>query len=226
MANLEKDAKEQGIKKMQQQQKEEQEKEEEEEQDEGDRKTRKKFSSKKGIRDDIEEADDQESYYKWLEENPNAGRGEGPGMGWGWGGVGRLLAPFFFKDKFKDLKVLRVYVFNLLSPLAANCNVSSKTQELFHFWGPKCCEPSWLFLDRSFIYYYLLCTDGDDDDLNVEYDADGNPIAPPPGSRHIDPLPAINHNEVDYDAFERAFYTEHPDIATLSNIQVGKGRPI
>ncbi len=31
---------------------------------------------KKGVRDDIEEADDEESYYKWLEENPNAGRGE------------------------------------------------------------------------------------------------------------------------------------------------------
>ncbi len=30
----------------------------------------------KGVRDDIEEADDEESYYKWLEENPNAGRSE------------------------------------------------------------------------------------------------------------------------------------------------------
>lgn len=28
----------------------------------------------KGIRDDIEAEDDEESYYKWLEENPNAGK--------------------------------------------------------------------------------------------------------------------------------------------------------
>lgn len=33
----------------------------------------------KGVRDDIEEADDEESYYKWLEENPNAGRLPGGG---------------------------------------------------------------------------------------------------------------------------------------------------
>ncbi len=38
--------------------------------------------------------------------------------------------------------------------------------------------------------------DGDEDELPIEYDADGNPIAPLPGSRHIDPLPPINHNEV------------------------------
>ena len=31
-------------------------------------------SSNKGIRQDIDEADDEESYYKWLEENPNAGK--------------------------------------------------------------------------------------------------------------------------------------------------------
>ena len=31
--------------------------------------------SSKGVRHDIEDADDEESYYKWLEENPNAGRG-------------------------------------------------------------------------------------------------------------------------------------------------------
>ena len=28
----------------------------------------------KGVRQDIEDADDEESYYKWLEENPMAGR--------------------------------------------------------------------------------------------------------------------------------------------------------
>lgn len=32
--------------------------------------------SKKGVRQDLEDADDEESYYKWMEENPNAGRGK------------------------------------------------------------------------------------------------------------------------------------------------------
>jgi ATP-dependent RNA helicase DDX42 len=27
----------------------------------------------RGTRDDIDEEDDQESYFRWLEENPNAG---------------------------------------------------------------------------------------------------------------------------------------------------------
>ncbi len=64
------------------------------------------------------------------------------------------------------------------------------------------------------------CTAGqEDDDFDIQYDEDGNPIAPDK-PRYIDPLPAINHNDIDYDAFERCFYAEHPDIATLSNIQV------
>ncbi len=32
-------------------------------------------SSSRGVRADIDEADDEESYYKWLEDNPMAGRG-------------------------------------------------------------------------------------------------------------------------------------------------------
>ena len=28
----------------------------------------------KGVRDDIDGEDNEESYYRWLEENPNAGR--------------------------------------------------------------------------------------------------------------------------------------------------------
>ena len=32
--------------------------------------------SKKGVRQDIEDADAEESYYKWMEENPNAGKGK------------------------------------------------------------------------------------------------------------------------------------------------------
>jgi hypothetical protein len=32
--------------------------------------------AKKGVRQDIEEADAEEAYYKWMEENPNAGKSE------------------------------------------------------------------------------------------------------------------------------------------------------
>lgn len=28
----------------------------------------------KGVRDDIDEEDDEESYYRYMEENPNAGK--------------------------------------------------------------------------------------------------------------------------------------------------------
>ena len=58
----------------------------------------------------------------------------------------------------------------------------------------------------------------DDDDLNIEYDADGNPIVPEK-DKHIDPLEAIDHSQIKYHRFEKNFYEEHPDIATLSNIQ-------
>lgn len=120
MANLEKDAKKQGVKAV-------------------DKQSCSTSSvdkpDAKGVRQDIEEADDEESYYKWLEENPNAGR------------------------------------------------------------------------------------TADEDDLDIEYDEDGNPIAPPK-AKHIDPLAAFDHSQVEYKPFEKCFYEEHPDIAGLSPIQV------
>ena len=88
----------------------------------------KKEDKSKGSRMDIEEADDEESYYKWLEENPNAGR------------------------------------------------------------------------------------DLDDEGLPVDYDADGNPIAPD-RPKYIDPLPPIDHGKEEYANFEKNFYNEHPDIS-------------
>ena len=117
MANLEKDAKKEGLKS-----------------------TNPNPGSKpdSSVRADIDEADDEESYYKWLEENPEAGKSGG---------------------------------------------------------------------------------DDPDEQLEVEYDEDGNPIYKP-RPKYIDPLPPINHNEVNYDAFEKNFYAEHPDIAGLTNIQV------
>lgn len=94
-----------------------------------------KETSKKGVRTDIEEADNEESYYKWLEDNPNAGRSL------------------------------------------------------------------------------------DEDEFDVEYDEEGNPIAPPK-SKYIDPLPSIDHAQIDYAHYERSFYVPHPDISGLSPIQV------
>ncbi|KAM8707610.1 hypothetical protein ACLKA7_014700 [Drosophila subpalustris] len=90
---------------------------------------------KKGVRHDIDDEDDEESYYRYMEENPNAGlRDEGS-------------------------------------------------------------------------------------DQEIDYDEDGNPIAPPK-KKDIDPLPPIYHSEIDYEPFERNFYTPHEDIAQLDEEQV------
>ena len=60
----------------------------------------------------------------------------------------------------------------------------------------------------------------DDDELDhIDYDADGNPIAPEK-NKHIDPLPAIDHDEIKYEEFTKNFYEEHSDISGLSKIQV------
>ncbi|KAG8222220.1 hypothetical protein J437_LFUL001418 [Ladona fulva] len=86
---------------------------------------------KKGIRDDIEEEDDEESYYRYMEENPNAG-----------------------------------------------------------------------VVD-------------DESDQEIEYDEDGNPIAPKK-SKYIDPLPPIDHSTVEYADFEKNFYNVHEEIKSLT----------
>lgn len=56
-------------------------------------------------------------------------------------------------------------------------------------------------------------------DVEIEYDEDGNPI-PPPKKREIDPLPSIDHSEIDYKPFEKNFYAPHEDISSLSRSQV------
>ncbi|KAK3878455.1 hypothetical protein Pcinc_016913 [Petrolisthes cinctipes] len=89
----------------------------------------------KGVRDDIDEEDDEESYYRYIQENPNAG----------------------------------------------------KQQE--------------------------------DSEDEIEYDEDGNPIAPKK-PKYIDPLPPIDHSTIEYSDFTKNFYQEHEDIAALSIIQV------
>uniref|UniRef100_A0A6B2EFK4 ATP-dependent RNA helicase DDX42 n=1 Tax=Phlebotomus kandelakii TaxID=1109342 RepID=A0A6B2EFK4_9DIPT len=89
----------------------------------------------KGIRGDIDDEDDEESYYRYMEENPMAG-----------------------------------------------------------------------VLDEG-------------SDAEMEYDEDGNPI-PPPRKRDIDPLPPIDHSEIEYSPFEKNFYDAHEEIAALSVAQV------
>lgn len=61
------------------------------------------------------------------------------------------------------------------------------------------------------------------EDVDVEYDLDGNPIAPV-RSKWIDPLPALDHSLIDYKPFEKNFYQEHEDIATLKPDEVQKLR--
>lgn len=94
-----------------------------------------KEEKSKGIRADIDGEDDEESYYRYMEENPNAG----------------------------------------------------------------------LHLDDS--------------DQEIEYDEDGNPIAPL-RKKEIDPLPPIDHSVIPYEPFEKNFYNVHEEIANLNKLQV------
>lgn len=85
----------------------------------------------KGVRADIDDMDDEESYYKYMEENPMAG----------------------------------------------------------------------------------VVDEHSDDEL--EYDQDGNPIAPAK-KKYIDPLPPIDHSEITYQPFEKNFYVIHDEISSLT----------
>lgn len=59
----------------------------------------------------------------------------------------------------------------------------------------------------------------DDDNPDIEYDEDGNPI-PPDKKKFIDPLPPIDHSEIEYKPFQKSFYAEHPEIEELPEEQV------
>ncbi|XP_060066289.1 ATP-dependent RNA helicase DDX42-like [Ylistrum balloti] len=63
----------------------------------------------------------------------------------------------------------------------------------------------------------------DEDEAGIEYDADGNPIIPEK-NKMIDPLPPIDHTEIDYQKFVKNFYQEHEDIAKLTQTQVDELR--
>lgn len=63
----------------------------------------------------------------------------------------------------------------------------------------------------------------DSSDVEIEYDADGNPIAPP-RKREIDPLPPIDHDDISYKPFAKNFYVPHEDITNLSRSQADELR--
>ncbi|KAM6042689.1 ATP-dependent RNA helicase DDX42 isoform 2-T2 [Theristicus caerulescens] len=58
----------------------------------------------------------------------------------------------------------------------------------------------------------------EEEEDNLEYDSDGNPIAP--SKKIIDPLPPIDHSEIEYPPFEKNFYDEHEEITSLTPQQV------
>ncbi|KRZ11219.1 ATP-dependent RNA helicase DDX42 [Trichinella zimbabwensis] len=57
---------------------------------------------------------------------------------------------------------------------------------------------------------------------DIEYDDEGNPIYK--RCKYIDPLPPIDHSQIDYEPFEKNFYIEHADIAKLTQPQVNELR--
>ncbi|XP_060636769.2 ATP-dependent RNA helicase DDX42 isoform X2 [Anolis sagrei] len=58
----------------------------------------------------------------------------------------------------------------------------------------------------------------EEEEDNLEYDSDGNPIAP--SKKIIDPLPPIDHSEIEYPPFEKNFHEEHEEITSLTPQQV------
>ncbi|XP_048478678.1 ATP-dependent RNA helicase DDX42 [Plutella xylostella] len=77
--------------------------------------------------------------------------------------------------------------------------------------------------DEESYYKYMeenpLGNADDGSDLEIEYDEDGNPLAPPK-KKFIDPLPPIDHSEIEYKPFEKNFYTPHEEIEKLTFVQV------
>jgi len=59
-------------------------------------------------------------------------------------------------------------------------------------------------------------------DEGIAYDSDDNMIVQK--NKDIEPLPPVNHDEIDYPKFEKNFYKEHPDIAILSDEQINQIR--
>ncbi|KAJ8440856.1 hypothetical protein Cgig2_000744 [Carnegiea gigantea] len=52
----------------------------------------------------------------------------------------------------------------------------------------------------------------------VEYDSDDNPIVL--DKKKIEPIPALDHSEIEYEAFDKDFYEEKPSISGMSEQEV------
>uniref|UniRef100_A0A7N6A6E6 ATP-dependent RNA helicase DDX42 n=1 Tax=Anabas testudineus TaxID=64144 RepID=A0A7N6A6E6_ANATE len=59
----------------------------------------------------------------------------------------------------------------------------------------------------------------EEEEEDIEYDSDGNPIASTT-KKIIMPLPPIDHSEIDYPPFEKNFYNEHEELSSLTGTQV------
>uniref|UniRef100_A0A8C5PYG8 ATP-dependent RNA helicase DDX42 n=1 Tax=Leptobrachium leishanense TaxID=445787 RepID=A0A8C5PYG8_9ANUR len=59
----------------------------------------------------------------------------------------------------------------------------------------------------------------EEEEDNLEYDSDGNPIAPTT-KRIIDPLPVMDHTLIEYPPFEKNFYEEHEEITSQTPQQI------
>ncbi|CAI8017258.1 ATP-dependent RNA helicase DDX42 [Geodia barretti] len=58
-----------------------------------------------------------------------------------------------------------------------------------------------------------------DEDIELDYDSDGYPIIPD-RAKVVDPLPPVDHSEIEYPSFTRDFYSEHNEISTLTSAEV------
>ncbi|KAK3930300.1 ATP-dependent RNA helicase DDX42 [Frankliniella fusca] len=63
----------------------------------------------------------------------------------------------------------------------------------------------------------------EDEDDDMEYDEDGNPIVTIK-KKIIDPLPPIDHSTINYTPFEKNFYNVHEEISKLTPAQVAELR--
>uniref|UniRef100_A0A7C9DXI7 RNA helicase n=1 Tax=Opuntia streptacantha TaxID=393608 RepID=A0A7C9DXI7_OPUST len=52
----------------------------------------------------------------------------------------------------------------------------------------------------------------------VEYDSDDNPVVM--DKKKIEPIPALDHSEIDYESFNKDFYEERPSISGMSEQEV------
>ncbi|KAJ1527118.1 hypothetical protein ONE63_008653 [Megalurothrips usitatus] len=69
----------------------------------------------------------------------------------------------------------------------------------------------------------LAGVQNEDEDDEVEYDEDGNPIVTVK-KKIIDPLPPIDHSLISYVPFEKNFYNVHEEISSLTPTQVAELR--